>query len=141
MPRDSAIISTADKAALPTRPLLGGKVTLVLLERHSDSRGSLRPLDFEVLPFTPRRIFIVDHVPVGTTRGKHAHQHGRQLLVCLAGRVRIDMRSGSESESIVLDSSERGLMIDAGIWASQTYLVADTVLLVLASEPYAGDGD
>lgn len=146
MPTEAATVSTMDQDRPKPRSFFGGKATLVRLARHADTRGTLTPFEFEALPFAPRRIFVVGDVPVGTTRGKHAQRNGRQLLVCLAGRVRIDMRSGSESESITLDSSEHGLMIDAGIWAAQTYLAPGTVLLVLASEPYAkessaGDGD
>jgi dTDP-4-dehydrorhamnose 3,5-epimerase-like enzyme len=139
VPRDSVVVSTMDQDRPGRRSLFGGKAALVTLARHSDLRGALTPFEFAALPFMPRRIFVVSDVPVGTTRGKHAHRNGRQLLVCLSGRVRIDMRSGNISESIVLDGSEHGLLIDSGVWAAQTYLVRGTVLLVLASEPYAKD--
>ncbi len=95
------------------------------------------PIEFSTLPFQPRRTFVVTDVPPGTTRGGHAHARGQQLLVCVAGAVRVELRSGTAPETVTLDRADRGLLLEAGVWAAQTYEEAGTVLLVLASEPFA----
>jgi hypothetical protein len=114
----------------------GGRARLVPLAVRAESRGSLIPFDFETLPFIPRHAFIVRDVPAGTIRGRHAHGNALQLLVCLAGVVNVELRNSGESVTVVLDRPEIGLLIGAGLWASQTYLSSHTVLLVFASQPY-----
>jgi hypothetical protein len=115
---------------------LGGRAVITPLVCHTDSRGALLPFDFATLPFEPRRIFVVNGVPVGTTRGGHAHKSCRQLLICVAGSIRIDMQWERRTETVRLDRSDLGVLIEPGVWASETYEAPGTILLVLASEPY-----
>jgi hypothetical protein len=107
---------------------------------HADARGNLISLDFSKLPFTPRHGFVVRDVPVGTVRGRHAHRRAAQFLVCLAGRVSVELRIKSEAITIPLEVSDTGLLIGPGIWAAQSYLEAGTVLLGFLDEPYDREG-
>jgi dTDP-4-dehydrorhamnose 3,5-epimerase-like enzyme len=106
---------------------------------HRDERGTLLPLEFSDLPFTPCRAFIVSEVPTGKVRGRHAHRDGDQFLVCLAGRVLVDMRYQERHEQCVLEDGSEGLFIGSGVWAQQTYLEEGSMLLVFASVPYERD--
>ena len=120
----------ADKIALETR------VAMVPLCRRTDQRGSLLPLDWESLPFTPRRIFTVSGVPAGTVRGGHGHRTCAQLLVAIAGEIEVQLAHGGERRRVLLTPESPALLVRAGVWFSQTYLGEGAVLLVLASEPY-----
>lgn len=113
-----------------------GRVRLLALDRRVDARGALLPLDFDRLPFVPRRVFAVSGVPRGGVRGGHGHRVGQQLLVCLRGRVRVRMRDAREAVELTLDPGAGGLLVEPGIWGEQAYLDEDAVLLVLASDPY-----
>lgn len=124
--------STADAAVEPVLP----GAQLVPLALHADRRGALVPLEFDDLPFRPRRVFVVSGVPPGTIRGRHAQRRGRQLLVCSSGRVTVELRRGARVSTVTLDRPDRGLLVDAGVWAAQTYETAGAVLVVLASEPF-----
>ena len=119
-----------------SRSLLGGRARLIPLVRHTDVRGTLVPLELSSLPFEPRRIFVIGDVEPGTTRGRHAHRHGRQLLVCLAGNIDVELRWHEQSAIVTLEPLDAGLLIEAGVWAAQTYRIPGTVLLGLASEAY-----
>jgi hypothetical protein len=116
--------------------VLRARARRMALPRVDQSRGSLLPFEFSGLPFVPRRIFVVDQVPAGTCRGAHAHRSARQLLVCLAGRIEVELRDGDSVESVTLDDSRHGLLIEPGVWAAQTYLDTGSVLLVLSDESY-----
>lgn len=120
----------ADKMALEMR------VAMVPLCRRSDERGSLLPLDWDSLPFEPRRIFTVSDVPAGTLRGGHGHRTCTQLLVAVAGEIEVQLAYRSERRILVLTPDSPALLVRAGIWFSQTYLSEGAVLLVLASERY-----
>lgn len=110
----------------------GGRARLYRFSRHTDARGTLLATD--QLPFAPFRAFLVRDVPPGTTRGGHAHTHGQQLLVRLSGRIQVELRAAGEKQFVELNESADALLIEAGVWARQTYL--DAQLLVLASHPY-----
>ena len=101
-----------------------------------DSRGRLTEIDFRQLPFAPVRAFYVDQVAQNTVRGGHAHSKGSQLFFCLNGKISVELRKGNEKEVVTCFPGSGGLLIDAGIWAQQTYLEKDSVLLVLCSHPY-----
>jgi dTDP-4-dehydrorhamnose 3,5-epimerase-like enzyme len=117
----------------------GGQVRRVSLASHEDERGSLLPISFKDLPFQPCRVFVVHGVPPGTERGRHGHQEGQQCLVCVSGRITVEMRLGGISEHCVLEPGSGGLLIGPGVWAKQTYVEEHSILLVLASHPYNPD--
>src|SRR5262245_22422855 len=114
--------------------LLGGQARLLRLHAQADLRGSLRPLEFAELPFIPKRLFVVDDVPAGVTRGGHAHASCRQLLLVLAGEVMIELRYKQKQANFLLSANGRGMLIEPEVWSRQTYVGEGSVLLVLASE-------
>lgn len=117
-------------------PGFEGLARRVPLPARTDARGRLLPLEFDHLPFTPRRVFTVADVPAGTVRGGHGHRAGQQLLVGLQGRIEILLRHGPREATTVLLPAGPGLLLQAGVWCRQTYAQAHSVLLVFASEPY-----
>ena len=118
---------------------LDGAARQIPLECHRDARGCLLPLDFAALPFAPQRVFTVSAVNAGTQRGGHAHRANRQLLVCVTGRIDVTLRRGGEACDVPLTAGGPGLLIETGVWASQTYVSSDSVLLVLADAPFDAD--
>jgi dTDP-4-dehydrorhamnose 3,5-epimerase-like enzyme len=110
--------------------------TLIRLPVHADSRGVLVPFEFADLSFVPQRVFVVSGVPPKTTRGGHAHRSARQLLYCPAGSIVVDVRTGDSTETVLLDDNARALLVEPGVWSSQTFETAESVLVVLSSEPY-----
>jgi hypothetical protein len=126
----AGITPAADDARLAERAFL------IPLRREVDPRGALLPLDFHALPFRPQRIFTVSDVPPGSIRGRHAHRSGRQLLVCLQGRISVTVVLGEQRTTFALLPGGPGLLVEAGVWGEQCYDAADSVLLVLCSEPY-----
>ena len=115
---------------------LGGLAKLVACAARADERGLLLPFQFDQMPFEPVRVFAVSNVPAGTVRGGHAHRSGRQLLVCLQGHIGILMRHRDQEARLALEPSGFGLVLEAGVWCQQTYLVEGTVLLAFADTPY-----
>jgi hypothetical protein len=100
-----------------------------------EPRGSLLPFDFAPLPFSPRRAFVVRHVPPGTTRGGHARRASPQLRVLLSGTIALEVRRAGAADPITQDDSCTGRLIPPGVWSSRTCLTADAALLVLSDEP------
>lgn len=108
------------------------------LKEVKDVRGTLTVCQWnEQLPFPPRRVFFCHAVPNENIRGEHAHKECDQVLVCFNGSVNVLVDDGQQREEHVLDSSTAGLLIPAGIWASQYRYSANAILAVFASHDYA----
>jgi dTDP-4-dehydrorhamnose 3,5-epimerase-like enzyme len=111
-------------------------VTPVPLAPNVEERGRLLELDFDALPFTVRRVFMITDVPAGTKRGGHRHRSGAQVLVCISGRIEVELRRGAARTAVTLTPDTDGLYIPAGIWSAQRYVEEGSALVVLASDPF-----
>jgi dTDP-4-dehydrorhamnose 3,5-epimerase-like enzyme len=111
-------------------------VTSVPLVTNVEERGRLVELDFDALPFTVRRVFMITDVPPGTKRGGHRHRSGAQVLVCISGRIDVELRRGAARTAVTLTPDAGGLYIPAGMWAAQRYLEVGSALVVFASDPF-----
>ena len=111
-------------------------VTSVPLVPNVEKRGRLVELDFDALPFTVRRVFMITDVPPGTKRGGHRHRSGAQVLVCISGRIDVELRRGTARTTVTLTPDAGGLYIPAGMWAAQRYLEVGSALVVFASDPF-----
>ncbi len=126
----------------PGRTLLGvGDVHLQRFEEFSDLRGSLTAGESpgEAVPFVPKRWFMVYDVPSREVRGEHAHRKCHQFLICVAGQVTVAVDDGRDRNEVVLEDRTLGVYIPPMIWGSQFRYESDSVLLVLASDPYDPD--
>jgi len=104
-----------------------------------DMRGDLSVGEFgRSIPFQPKRYFIVFDVPSTEIRGEHAHKMCHQFLVCIKGRCSIVVDDGTRRQELLLDRPTLGVLVPAGIWATQYKYSKDAVLLVFASEYYDG---
>ncbi len=119
---------------------LDGMVRLVEMPRFDDADGSLVPFEFDRLPFSPHRMFVVSSVPVDTVRGRHALLEQQQLLVCLAGRIDVEVRWLHLEAFVTLDQADVGLLINPGVWSSQRFIADASMLLGLSSGSYDPDG-
>jgi dTDP-4-dehydrorhamnose 3,5-epimerase-like enzyme len=113
-------------------------VQLVPIPQHGDDRGQLSVAELGgALPFPVRRVYWIHGTQPGVSRGFHAHKQLRQLCVCVAGFVRIVLFDGRREESVVLDSSAKGLLIGPGLWREMHDFSPDCVLMVFADAEYA----
>lgn len=106
------------------------------LTNFNDARGDLIPIEFEDLPFVPKRIFIVKNVPVRTIRGEHAHHKNQQYLICLKGKIEVVLHNGFKETSKIIKEGE-SVLIKNLIWDYQKFMTKDSILLVLCSIPYS----
>jgi dTDP-4-dehydrorhamnose 3,5-epimerase-like enzyme len=114
-------------------------ITIDHLPRMSDARGNLVVAEFSnFVPFPVVRLFYVHDVPINTARGMHAHRSCRQYMICQTGRVLVDTNDGAQARRIELNPGQ-AVLIENGIFSSETYLDRETVLLVLCDQPYDKD--
>ena len=112
-------------------------IQLVDIPQHGDARGGLSVAELgAALPFLVRRIYWIHGTQPGVGRGFHAHKQLQQLCVCVAGSVRITLFDGHREESVVLDSSAKGLLIGPGLWREMHDFSPDCILMVYADAEY-----
>jgi len=113
---------------------------LVDLPLIVDERGSLVFAEIDqLLPFTPKRFFVVHSVPSSQVRGEHAHKKLHEFVVVLKGSVRITIMNKTGECEFVLDNPTKGLHIPPMTWRILSEYSVDAVLLVLASDKYDPD--
>jgi UDP-2-acetamido-3-amino-2,3-dideoxy-glucuronate N-acetyltransferase len=118
-------------------PLSG--VTVGRAAFFDDDRGGLGVIDIvKHAPFSPVRLFWIADVTVGGFRGGHAHKLCSQFMICLSGSIRVDAFDGITRRSMVLTRGEF-INIVPGIHATETFLVEQSVLLVLCDRPFEAD--
>lgn len=102
--------------------------------------GNLTPIEELVdVPFDIKRVYYITKVPKDISRGFHAHRKLHQVLVCLNGCVKINVKTPMEETEFILDNSSVGLYIGPYIWRQMYNFSEDAVLLVLASDYYNED--
>lgn len=115
------------------------EATLIRFPKHADMNGVLCVYESgREVPFDIRRVFTVS-ARTGDIRGNHAHRKCSQLLVCMAGEIRVACDDGVEVSHHLLNDVESGLLIPPGIWAREDYMTDGAVLMVLCDRIYEAD--
>ena len=106
------------------------------IEYFKDSRGTLGVLDFNKLPFLPRRVYWITDTPGNIARGAHAHKLLNQVFLVLSGSAMIDIFKGPEKQSFNLVAEGPILILEPGYWRNIKLLTPDSLLLVLCDREY-----
>lgn len=103
---------------------------------HRDQRGGLCAIEWEDLPFVPRRAyFLFDAKGI---RGGHAHRREQEVFVCVQGSLRAQVHDGRRWRRFTLNRPGRALFTASGVWHQFDRFRAGTLLLALSSTPYRG---
>ena len=102
----------------------------------TDERGAISVMDKE-LPFQVRRVFWLYHIADGKDRGEHALLDSTEIIVAVHGSFVVDLDDTVNKTSVLLDSSDKGLVIRPGIWFRTHSYKNDGVSLILSEEEYA----
>lgn len=115
-------------------------VHLYELPMITDLRGNLTFAEHTgLLPFLPKRYFLVFDVPSQDVRGEHAHHECHQFLVCVKGSCSVVVDDGRSRAEVILNRPNLGLHISPMVWATEYKYSQDAVLMVLASDVYKAE--
>lgn len=106
------------------------------LNIFTDHRGGdLIPLHLDSLDFDVKRIFTVSNVPPGQIRGEHAHYETKQVLLCVRGKIIVNLDYGTHYEELQIESGE-WTYIDKMVWDSQKFVTGNEFMVVFCSTEY-----
>jgi hypothetical protein len=113
------------------------RVRTIRLSTSSDPRGNLTAIEgASDIPFDIKRLFYMWGVQAPFERGKHAHRDTEQLLVCVSGRLSIDLSDPWSSQTYHLHDPAEGLYVPPMIWTFLYDFTPETVCLAAASTHY-----
>ena len=114
------------------------KIKFINFEIKGDDRGNLIAIEeFKNIPFEIKRVYYIFDTKKGVRRGFHAHKNLKQVAICVKGSCKFLLDDGKEKiDNIILDSPNKGLLIEEMIWREMYDFSENCVLLVLASEHY-----
>lgn len=112
---------------------------MVRLEEHHEKRGTLRVLEgLDRLPFSAKRIFLIEDVPPNTLRGEHAHRQCHQTLIAIKGAFEVSVSTPDRNwKHFQLLAGGPALYIPVYHWLKlENKSIHESSLLVLASHQY-----
>lgn len=114
-----------------------GKYKVVNFKTLGDERGSLIALEEGYnTPFDIKRVYYIFDTKQSVERGFHAHKNLKQMAIVIKGNCTFVLDDGKERKEFILDTPNKGLLIEGLIWREMKDFSLDCVLLVLASAHY-----
>lgn len=90
------------------------------------------------IPFEIRRFYVIYGIQnQAVVRGQHAHKDLRQVLFCLHGTVKVSLNDGTETQTYLLDSPNKGIVMGPGVWREMSGMNDQTVILTVADREYS----
>jgi dTDP-4-dehydrorhamnose 3,5-epimerase-like enzyme len=103
----------------------------------TDVRGNLSFIEQNnQVPFEIRRVYYLYDVPVGATRGGHAHRGLHQMIIALSGSFDVVLDDGYKKRTFFLNRPHYGLYVPPRIWRELENFSSNSVALSLVSEVY-----
>ncbi len=109
----------------------------VELPNLGDQRGSLVVIESNKnIPFEVKRLYYIFDTQPDVPRGFHAHKKLNQVAFCIQGKCKMLMDNGTEKKEVLIDQSNKGLLIPSMVWHEMHDFSDDCIMLVLASDYY-----
>lgn len=114
------------------------KFQLVDLPKIIDPRGNLSFIQngAPALPFDIARVYWIYDVPGGEIRHGHAFYTACELIVALSGSFDVNLDDGTDTATVHLARSYRGLVVPPMTWRTIDNFSTNSVAMVLSSTPY-----
>lgn len=111
-------------------------IQIVNIPKFEDYTGNVGVIEKSTMPFEPKRIFYLYDILGDAKRGEHAHKELKQFLIAISGSFNFTVTDGINRETILLDSPDKGLLVNPGLWGELSNFSPGTVCMVLASDVY-----
>lgn len=110
---------------------------IINFKQHGDDRGHLVVIEGNKdVPFDVKRVFYIYGSSNDVVRGQHANRKTEFVLINVSGTSKVKIDDGVEQSVIELNEPHMGVYIPTMVWKDMYDFSEDSVLLVLASEPY-----
>ena len=113
------------------------KINILDFKILGDDRGSLISIEqSKNIPFDIKRVYYIFGTKKDIRRGFHAHKKLKQVAVCISGSCEFLLDNGKTKKTTLLNSPNKGLLINDMIWHEMYNFSSDCVVMVLADDFY-----
>ncbi len=113
------------------------KINILDFKILGDDRGSLISIEQgKNIPFDIKRVYYIFGTKKNIRRGFHAHKKLKQVAVCISGSCEFLLDNGKAKKTTLLNSPDKGLLINDMIWHEMYNFSDNCVLMVLADDFY-----
>ena len=113
------------------------KINILDFKILGDDRGSLISIEqSKNIPFNIKRVYYIFGTKKNIRRGFHAHKNLKQVAICISGSCEFLLDNGKTKKTILLNSPDKGLLINDMIWREMYNFSNNCTLIVLANEYY-----
>ena len=113
------------------------KINILDFKILGDDRGSLISIEqSKNIPFNIKRVYYIFGTKKNIRRGFHAHKKLKQVAVCISGSCEFLLDNGKTKKTTLLNSPNKGLLINDMIWHEMYNFSSDCVVMVLADDFY-----
>jgi dTDP-4-dehydrorhamnose 3,5-epimerase-like enzyme len=106
------------------------------LPRHAREDGEVIVAEAtSQVPFRIERMFVLT-APSGAERGRHAHRHCSQFMICVNGAIEVICDDGRKKRAFALEHRNQALLVPPGLWNTVEFRQEDSVLIVLCDRIY-----
>ncbi len=100
-----------------------------------EDRGTTYIQEFPLYILT-KRMFFIENVPANVVRGKHANKNTNQLLICIAGTIRVKYNDGKNKAGEVFLEKGNSFYLKARTYVEMDFSGPEAILMVLADHKY-----
>lgn len=113
----------------------------ILPKFGDDIRGQLTLFEANKhINFGINRVYYIYNVgDESQVRGPHAHKKNKQIFLCINGSAKFHVDDGKTKQDILINESNKGVVMYEHVWHSITEITKNAVILVAASEKYDKD--
>ncbi len=114
------------------------KVRLIPFALHDTGNGSLTMYQCEPkgVPFSPKKVLVVDGMKKTDVRGKHAHRKTNEIVTVIRGGCTVEVTDGTTTMEWEISKNGKGIYLPAKLWRVLKNFKKDTVLLIIADTLY-----
>lgn len=109
----------------------------IQIKTFNDKRGDLTFIQ-NSKKFKFSRIYYIHNIKKKTIRGNHYHKNNRQFIVCLNGKIDLNILNikNKKKESLCLNNPKNGVFIENFEWHSIT-CYKNSITLVIAEKKFS----
>lgn len=113
-------------------------VRLIPFPMHDTGNGSLMMFQCEpkAVPFSPKKVLVVDGMKKTDVRGKHAHKKTNEIVIPLSGGCDVEVTDGTTTKEYYLCANGEGIYLPAKLWRVLKNFQKGTILLIIADTLY-----
>ena len=109
-----------------------------MFKQVKDDRGILTAIEFNKIPFKPKRVFLLHNFDIKKIRGGHYHKKCKQYLFVISGKCDIILENKKTSLKTELSDCVSGIQVNLPIYTKITIQKPskDCLICVLCSKKY-----